>query len=87
MFVMSTNGPLGAYVNPYVSVHAVMTMHKVNNLALIGQPQKKYCRFPGYVLDPLSLSIVKLMITWSIAVSLVTFESIHCFYKSVLKVL
>ncbi|KAL5697535.1 hypothetical protein ACHQM5_028668 [Ranunculus cassubicifolius] len=48
MLVMSTDGPLGAYVNPHGYVHEIMTLYKVNGLALIGHPDKAYSWFPGY---------------------------------------
>ncbi|XP_022732300.1 uncharacterized protein LOC111286548 isoform X2 [Durio zibethinus] len=48
MLVMSSDGPLGAYVNAYGTVHEVMTFCKANGLALIGLPDKEYSWFPGY---------------------------------------
>ncbi|XP_030530618.1 uncharacterized protein LOC115741052 [Rhodamnia argentea] len=48
MMVMSSDGPLGAYVNPHGSVHEIMTLHKANGLALIGRPNTDYSWFPGY---------------------------------------
>lgn len=48
MLVMSNEGPLGAYVNPNGFVHEVMTLYKVNGLALIGGPNINYSWFPGY---------------------------------------
>ncbi|KAK9102316.1 hypothetical protein Sjap_019570 [Stephania japonica] len=48
MLVMSSDGPLGAYVNPHGYVHEIMTFHKVNGVALIGRPDEKYSWFPGY---------------------------------------
>lgn len=48
MLVMSTEGPLGAYVNPGGYVHEIMTFYKANSLALIGRPSKEYSWFPGY---------------------------------------
>lgn len=48
MLVMSTEGPLGAYVNPGGYVHEIMTFYKANGLALIGRPTKEYSWFPGY---------------------------------------
>ncbi|XVF48588.1 hypothetical protein PTKIN_Ptkin03bG0202400 [Pterospermum kingtungense] len=57
MLVMSSDGPLGAYVNAYGSVHEVMTFCKANGLALRSRPSKEYSWFPGYGLDSLSLSL------------------------------
>ncbi|PSR91772.1 Protein cereblon like [Actinidia chinensis var. chinensis] len=48
MLVMSTEGPLGAYVNPNGYVHEIMTLYRANGLALIGVPDKEYSWFPGY---------------------------------------
>ncbi|GMH12414.1 hypothetical protein Nepgr_014255 [Nepenthes gracilis] len=48
MLVMSSEGPLGAYVNPYGYVHEIMTLYKANGLALIGHPVDEYSWFPGY---------------------------------------
>lgn len=48
MLAMSTDGPLGAYVNPHGCVHEVMTLHKANGLALYGVAVKEYSWFPGY---------------------------------------
>lgn len=48
MLVMSSEGPLGAYVNPHGFVHEIMTLFKANGLAVIGHPVKEYSWFPGY---------------------------------------
>ncbi|OMO86650.1 hypothetical protein COLO4_20995 [Corchorus olitorius] len=56
MLVMSSDGPLGAFVNPHGHVHEVMTFHKAKGLALRGRPVKEYSWFPGYGLK-LSLSL------------------------------
>ncbi|XP_038699234.1 uncharacterized protein LOC119996613 isoform X2 [Tripterygium wilfordii] len=48
MLVMSTDGPLGAYVNPNGYVHEIMTLYRANGLALWGHPQTEYSWFPGY---------------------------------------
>ncbi|KAH7840900.1 hypothetical protein Vadar_023083 [Vaccinium darrowii] len=45
---MSSEGPLGAYVNPDGYVHELLTLHKATGLALIGGPVKEYSWFPGY---------------------------------------
>ncbi|XVE70997.1 hypothetical protein DITRI_Ditri10aG0114300 [Diplodiscus trichospermus] len=55
MLVMSSDGPLGAYVNANGFVHEVMTFSKANGLALRSPPYKEYSWFPGYGLK-LSLS-------------------------------
>lgn len=47
MLVMSTEGPLGAYVNPDGYVHEVMTLYKANGMALVGYAVKEYSWFPG----------------------------------------
>lgn len=48
MLVMSSDGPLGAYVNPHGFVHELMTLLAANDLILVGHPVKKYSWFPGY---------------------------------------
>lgn len=48
MLMMSSEGPLGAYVNPGGFVHEIMTLYKANGLALTGVPIKEYSWFPGY---------------------------------------
>ncbi|KAF3631473.1 hypothetical protein FXO37_27943 [Capsicum annuum] len=48
MLVMSSEGPLGAYVNPHGFVHEIMTLFKANGLVVIGTPVKEYSWFPGY---------------------------------------
>ncbi|KAJ6354479.1 hypothetical protein OIU77_005148 [Salix suchowensis] len=48
MLVMSSEGPLGAYVNPHGYVHEIMTLQKANGLALIGRATAEYSWFPGY---------------------------------------
>ncbi|KAF2285340.1 hypothetical protein GH714_000165 [Hevea brasiliensis] len=48
MLVMSSEGPLGAYVNPHGSVHEIMTFYRINDLALEGVAATEYSWFPGY---------------------------------------
>ncbi|KAJ0232460.1 Protein cereblon [Hirschfeldia incana] len=48
MLVMSSDGPLGAYVNPHGYVHEIMTFYKANDIALRGRPVLKDSWFPGY---------------------------------------
>ncbi|ONI33776.1 hypothetical protein PRUPE_1G445300 [Prunus persica] len=48
MLVMSSEGPLGAYVNSNGFVHEIMTFYKANGLALIGLAVSEYSWFPGY---------------------------------------
>lgn len=55
MLVMSTDGPLGAYVNPHGHVFEILTLLKANGLALVGRAFTEYSWFPGY---SLSLSIL-----------------------------
>lgn len=44
---MSSEGPLGAYVNQSGYVHEIMTLFKTNGLALTGVADTKYSWFPG----------------------------------------
>lgn len=48
MLVMSSEGPLGAYVNPQGYVHEIITLYEANSLLLSGGPVKEYSWFPGY---------------------------------------
>ncbi|MQL78834.1 hypothetical protein Taro_011252 [Colocasia esculenta] len=48
MVVMSSDGPLNAYVNPYGYVHEIVTVSKASGLALRGSPVKEHSWFPGY---------------------------------------
>ncbi|GFQ07011.1 protein cereblon [Phtheirospermum japonicum] len=48
MLVMSGDGPLGAYANPYGFVHEVMTLMKTDGIAVSGPPVKEFSWFPGY---------------------------------------
>lgn len=48
MLVMSSDGPLNAYVNPGGYVHEIMTLRNATGLALIGSPVKEHSWFPGY---------------------------------------
>ncbi|KAL4604485.1 hypothetical protein ACB092_10G196800 [Castanea dentata] len=48
MLVMSSEGPLGAYVNPHGFVHEIMTLYRATGLALRGLPETEYSWFPGY---------------------------------------
>jgi cereblon len=45
---MSTDGPLGAYVNPHGCVHETITVSKATGLALSGFPSTVHSWFPGY---------------------------------------
>jgi len=48
IFSMSSEGPQGAYVNPGGYVHETLTLYKVKNLSLVGEPSTEYSWFPGY---------------------------------------
>ncbi|KAF3446727.1 hypothetical protein FNV43_RR11907 [Rhamnella rubrinervis] len=47
MLVMSSDGPLGAYVNPHGFVHEILTLYRANGLALRGPAVREYSWFPG----------------------------------------
>lgn len=49
--VMSSEGPLGAYVNAHGFVHEIVTLQKAKGIALLGRPSKEYSWFPGYGLN------------------------------------
>lgn len=48
MLVMSSDGPLGVYVNNGGYVHETLTLAKVRGLILKGQPETMHSWFPGY---------------------------------------
>ncbi|GLJ30781.1 hypothetical protein SUGI_0610650 [Cryptomeria japonica] len=48
MLVMSTDGPVGAYVNAYGFVHEILTLYNTKGLALSGQAETEHSWFPGY---------------------------------------
>ncbi|XP_044464519.1 uncharacterized protein LOC123195027 [Mangifera indica] len=48
MLVMSSEGPLGAYVNSGGYVHEIMTLYKTNGLSLEDHAYTEYSWFPGY---------------------------------------
>lgn len=47
MLVMSSEGPLSAYVNSGGYVHEIMTLYKANGLALTGSAVADHSWFPG----------------------------------------
>lgn len=49
MLVMSSDGPLGVYVNNAGYVHETLTLAKARGLILQGQPETQNSWFPGYV--------------------------------------
>ncbi|VAH21344.1 unnamed protein product [Triticum turgidum subsp. durum] len=46
--VMSSDGPLGTYVNNHGYVHATITVNNATGLALEGDPTEEHSWFPGY---------------------------------------
>ncbi|XP_062180442.1 uncharacterized protein LOC133884879 [Phragmites australis] len=64
MVVMSTDGPLGAYVNPYGCVHETITVSNATGLALVGNPSKVHSWFPGYSWTIASCSACESHIGW-----------------------
>ncbi|XP_020187370.1 uncharacterized protein [Aegilops tauschii subsp. strangulata] len=46
--VMSSDGPLGTYVNNHGYVHATITVNNAMGLALEGDPTEEHSWFPGY---------------------------------------
>lgn len=45
---MSSDGPLGTYVNNHGYVHATITVNNATGLALEGDPTEEHSWFPGY---------------------------------------
>ncbi|CAN0907271.1 Protein cereblon [Linum grandiflorum] len=64
MLVMSSDGPLGAYVNPHGFVHEVMTLYKANGLALMGRAVAEYSWFPGYAWTIANCATCETQIGW-----------------------
>ncbi|OEL18255.1 Protein cereblon [Dichanthelium oligosanthes] len=64
MVVMSTDGPLGAYVNPHGCVHETITVTNATGLALIGNPSKVHSWFPGYSWTIASCTVCESHIGW-----------------------
>ncbi|KAH9570350.1 hypothetical protein CY35_02G035200 [Sphagnum magellanicum] len=48
MLVMSSDGPISAYVNEHGYVHETLTLSRARGLILAGQPQTANSWFPGY---------------------------------------
>ncbi|XP_074573756.1 uncharacterized protein LOC141830172 isoform X2 [Curcuma longa] len=48
MLVMSSDGPLNAYVNPHGYIHETITVYNASGLAISGPPVKEHSWFPGY---------------------------------------
>ncbi|KAM7275754.1 hypothetical protein ACFE04_017620 [Oxalis oulophora] len=64
MLVMSSDGPLGAYVNPGGHVHEIMTLLRANGLALVGRPVKEYSWFPGYAWTITTCATCEIQVGW-----------------------
>ncbi|RDX69160.1 Protein cereblon, partial [Mucuna pruriens] len=64
MLVMSSEGPLSAYVNPGGYVHEIMTLYKANGLALIGPAVAEYSWFPGYAWTIATCATCKIQMGW-----------------------
>lgn len=48
MLVMSSDGPLNAYVNEYGDVSETMTFYNASHMVLNGRPVEEHSWFPGY---------------------------------------
>ncbi|TKY74528.1 cereblon protein [Spatholobus suberectus] len=64
MLVMSSEGPLSAYVNPGGYVHEIMTLYKANGLSLIGPTVAEYSWFPGYAWTIATCATCKTQMGW-----------------------
>lgn len=64
MMVMSSEGPLGAYVNPHGFVHEIMTFKRATGLALIGRAVKEFSWFPGYAWTIVNCSTCESQMGW-----------------------
>ncbi|KAF8046539.1 hypothetical protein N665_3635s0003 [Sinapis alba] len=64
MLVMSSDGPLGAYVNPHGYVHEIMTFYKTNDIAVSGRSVKEDSWFPGYAWTIANCSTCETQLGW-----------------------
>ncbi|KAK1290134.1 hypothetical protein QJS10_CPB18g01014 [Acorus calamus] len=64
MVVMSSDGPLNAYVNPHGYVHEVMTLHNASGLVLRGSPVKEHSWFPGYAWTVTNCAVCETNMGW-----------------------
>ncbi|KAG4136720.1 hypothetical protein ERO13_D07G025000v2 [Gossypium hirsutum] len=64
MLVMSTDGPMGAYVNSYGYVHEVMTFRKAKGLVTSGRPHEEYSWFPGYAWTIINCASCDVQMGW-----------------------
>ncbi|KAL9313473.1 hypothetical protein ACSQ67_018925 [Phaseolus vulgaris] len=64
MLVMSSEGPLSAYVNSSGYVHEIMTFYKANGLSLIGPAVSEYSWFPGYAWTIANCATCKTQMGW-----------------------
>ncbi|GLT85455.1 hypothetical protein SLE2022_036450 [Rubroshorea leprosula] len=64
MLVMSSDGPLAAYVNPDGYVHEIMTLNKANGLAIRTRPYTEYSWFPGYAWSIINCANCETQMGW-----------------------
>ncbi|KAE9587063.1 hypothetical protein Lal_00004469 [Lupinus albus] len=64
MLVMSSEGPLGAYVNPGGYVHEIMTLYKADGITPVGPSATEYSWFPGYAWTIAKCSTCKTQLGW-----------------------
>ncbi|KAG5018816.1 hypothetical protein JHK87_014671 [Glycine soja] len=64
MLIMSSEGPLSAYVNSGGYVHEIMTLYKANGLALTGSAVADHSWFPGYAWTIATCATCKKQIGW-----------------------
>lgn len=64
MVVMSSDGPVNAYVNPHGHVHEIITVHNASGLALLGSPAKAHSWFPGYAWTITNCAVCETNMGW-----------------------
>lgn len=64
MLVMSTDGPISAYVNSYGFVHETLTLYKTKGLALRGRAVTEHSWFPGYAWTIANCSVCDSHMGW-----------------------
>eukprot|EP00252_Welwitschia_mirabilis_P018089 TRINITY_DN40278_c0_g1_i1.p1 TRINITY_DN40278_c0_g1~~TRINITY_DN40278_c0_g1_i1.p1 ORF type:complete len:568 (-),score=122.60 TRINITY_DN40278_c0_g1_i1:122-1825(-) len=64
ILVMSTDGPVGAYVNPHGFVHETLTLYKTKGLVLRGRPETEHSWFPGYAWTIVACAVCESHMGW-----------------------
>jgi hypothetical protein len=87
MLVMSSDGPISAYVNAHGYVHETLTLSNAYGLFEDGEAQTENSWFPGYAFSPSFAAFSMLSQLWCItfnSTSMCTwfYDASYCFYPS-----